>query len=177
MTIQEFALKPFKSSGETLNFDVTGKASRHGEWLTLTYEVLGELGQVAIPQSASPARQDHLWQTTCFECFLKPVGQAQYWEFNLSPSYGWNVYQFRDYRQGQTLADVSTLSFEVLSMPTVLQTVWRFDLSRLNLQTSTLMVAIATVIQFKGGPLTYWAITHPTTEPDFHHGGSFVITL
>ncbi|MEO1593412.1 MAG: DOMON-like domain-containing protein [Cyanobacteria bacterium J06632_22] len=179
MTIREFSLKPFKSCDATVGVDVTGRISRHNDRLMLTYEVLGHLGALVVPtRAAVPRRQDDLWQATCFECFLRPVSQSQYWEVNLSPSYCWNVYRFQAYRSGgQPETAVQALPFEVLSTSTALQTVWGFDLSVLGLAQQELAIAIATVLQVQDGPLTYWALSHPGPEPDFHHRDSFVMTL
>lgn len=179
MPIQEFSLKPFKFSPETLDLDVTGKVSRRGAQLSLNCELLGNLSDISIPEQKRPAgRADDLWQATCFECFIRPVTQSRYWEFNLSPSYCWNVYRFSHYRQGgQAEARVDGLSFEVLSTATVLQLAWTFDLTQLALAQVPIAVAIAAVIQSKSGQLSYWALTHPQSQPDFHHRGSFALTL
>ena len=176
MTIQEFSLKPFRSSQETVSTDITGKISRQAEHLSVTYELLGALPTVVVPQPVTPpTRQDNLWQTTCFECFLRPANGANYWEFNLSPSYAWNAYTFRDYRQDRHPSqEIESLPFQILQTPTVLQLVWSFDLSQVSLADQNLRVAIAAVVEFQNGPLTYWALTHPAADPDFHHRGSFM---
>jgi len=46
-------------------------------------------------------REDRLWEKTCFEFFIKMgTGRsAAYWEFNLSPNGGWNVFSLPGYRQ------------------------------------------------------------------------------
>ena len=41
-----------------------------------------------------------MWQTTCFELFLRPIDGAAYAEFNLSPSENWAAYDFAAYREG-----------------------------------------------------------------------------
>ncbi len=40
-----------------------------------------------------------------------------------------------------------------------------------------LKVAISTVIKLKDGKVTYWALTHPGAQADFHHCDSFIIEL
>jgi hypothetical protein len=40
-----------------------------------------------------------------------------------------------------------------------------------------LAVGIAAVIQLAGGDLTYWALTHPGPQPDFHRRDSFLVEL
>ena len=42
-----------------------------------------------IPPVAEPERTDELWKTTCFEAFLRPLGQRSYREWNFAPSGQW----------------------------------------------------------------------------------------
>ena len=51
-------------------------------------------------------RADELWQTTCFEAFLRPMGQTGYSEWNFAPSGEWASYAFTDYREGTAEAEV-----------------------------------------------------------------------
>ena len=39
------------------------------------------------------------------------------------------------------------------------------------------MVGIAAVIKLAGGGLTYWALTHPGPQADFHRRDSFLVEL
>ena len=40
-----------------------------------------------------------------------------------------------------------------------------------------LAVGIAAVIELAGGGLTYWALTHPGPQADFHRRDSFLVDL
>lgn len=53
-----------------------------------------------LPATVGPARADGLWQRTCFELFLRRVGEEGYCEFNFSPSGEWAAYRFDSYREG-----------------------------------------------------------------------------
>lgn len=43
-------------------------------------------------------RADELWQTTCFELFLRRPGEETYLEYNFAPSGQWAAYGFDAYR-------------------------------------------------------------------------------
>ena len=98
-----FSLIPFPPDQTLPQITITGHIERLASQLSLTWLVTGEIDQIAIPApNPLPTRQDHLWQTTCFEFFLGLADRPDYWEFNLSPSGHWNCYRFSDYRQGMT---------------------------------------------------------------------------
>jgi hypothetical protein len=42
---------------------------------------------------------------------------------------------------------------------------------------SPLRAGAAAVVEEKDGRLTYWALTHPSALPDFHHRLGFVLTV
>jgi hypothetical protein len=62
--------------------------------LSLWYVVQGDAERLVIPPAVEERRADNLWQTTCFELFLKPAEGASYLEFNFSPSGEWAAYAF-----------------------------------------------------------------------------------
>ena len=39
-----------------------------------------------LPEASDPRRADQLWQTTCFEAFLREQGAKAYREWNFAPS-------------------------------------------------------------------------------------------
>ncbi len=134
-----------------------------------------------------PQRRDGLWQHTCFEAFVGVLGSEAYWEFNLAPSGDWNVYRFAGYRDGQSpetaygplpltvigpraappAADCRLTAPRALleldlrcSLPPLLQ-------ERLQAG-SILELGLTAVLEGRDGELSYWALTHPGPEPDFH---------
>jgi hypothetical protein len=74
----------------------------------LRYMVQG-VDALSVPAFAGKGRGDDLWQTTCFELFLKESDGAGYREFNFSPSERWAAYRFEGYRSGKADADPHTL--------------------------------------------------------------------
>jgi hypothetical protein len=119
-----------------------------------------------------------LWRETCLELFLAPENVPHYWEVNLSPAGHWNVYGFRAYRQGlHEEPALTALPFTVTREPAALSLALELDMTGLIFPDQALELAIAAVIQAVDGSLTYWALAHPGSRPDFHRRDAFVITL
>lgn len=142
--------------------------------IELRFQLSGQLGKLRIPSLCEPARKDQLWQHTCFEAFIADDGATDYREFNFSPSSEWAAYRFSHYRQG--MAPEEAIQPEGLR---VLRTDRELTFeTRLPLRPAgALRLALAAVIESESGTLSYWALRHPAERPDFHHPGSFAITL
>ncbi|WP_299402271.1 DOMON-like domain-containing protein [Acaryochloris sp. IP29b_bin.148] len=172
-----FTLQPFASPHPDIT--ISGTLDRNGEQLAIAYTVSGHLEQVRIPSpSLSPTRQYNLWEATCLEFFLGLPNQPHYWEFNLSPAGDWNVFHLEDYRQNlrEALA-VDAVSLQVASDASRLTLSLRFNLADLMAPSQPLEVGICAVIQSAQGQLSYWALTHPGSEADFHRRESFILQI
>jgi hypothetical protein len=148
----------------------------------------------------SPRRRDGLWQHTCFEAFVGVLGSEAYWEFNLAPSGDWNVYRFAGYRERQVpeqsygalpltvmgpraappAADCrlvgprALLELEVCcQLPPPLQERLQETLQ----EGSTLELGLSAVLEGRDGELSYWALQHPGSEPDFHDRRGWLLRL
>jgi hypothetical protein len=178
MKSQTFVLQPF---GLVLPFSLTGTISRSGTQLTITYILAGPLPDLVIaPPADAPARQWVLWEHTCFEFFLALPGREFYWEFNLSPAGHWNLFQLTGYRQGiHEEPAIQTLPFTVQRRPEVLTLTLTLDidLAAIIAADQPLEAAVSTVLEPRNGPLSFWALTHPGPEPDFHNREGFLIKL
>jgi hypothetical protein len=179
MNWQSFALEPFLPGNLRLPFQITGRLARRGQALNIRYALRGPRSQAALPApAAAPARRHGLWQETCFEFFLGIKDAPGYWEFNLSPGGDWNVYRFRDYREG--LAEepaLTSLPFSVTAEENGIRLDLAVDLAAILPAARTLEVGLAAVIKLRDGALTYWALTHPGPRPDFHRRESFIAVL
>ena len=179
MNAQSFSLKAFPPTKSLSDLEISGSIARRSNTLAISYTLSGALTELNIPARADvPVRKHGLWEETCFECFLAVKNSPRYWEFNLSPAGHWNVYRFAAYRQGmQEETSFQALALSVESRGEALLFAVELGLDRIILTEQTLEVAVGTVIKYKEGKLTYWALTHPGPQPDFHRRDSFIITL
>jgi hypothetical protein len=148
--------------------------------LTLYYVVTGRIDALRLPQPASPARSDRLWQHTCFEAFLRAPPAEGYYEFNFAPSLAWSAYRFGAYRAG--MAEASELSEPQLLAQSSCER-YRFE-AALQLGAAPLLpsdaawrVGVSAVIEETSGGKSYWALAHPPGKPDFHHADCFALEL
>ena len=126
------------------------------------------------PQSAGPARADDLWRTTCFEAFLRIPGAGAYREWNFAPSGEWAAYDFAEYREGRSDADVAAPYIRMednliwwalgATIPVDADADWALGLSA--------------ILKEKDGTRSYWALAHPRGDkPDFHAPDCFAASL
>ena len=127
-----------------------------------------------IPEAAEPARVDGLWQTTCFEVFLRGPGKRKYREWNFAPSGEWAAYDFSGTRKGMTSADVASppyirmednFTWWALGATIAVEADRRWELG------------LAAVLEEKDGTKSYWALAHGADKPDFHRADCFVARL
>ncbi len=144
-------------------------------WLRLRWRIDGA-AQLVVPAFAGKGRADGLWKTTCFEAFLKPEGGEAYVELNLSPSERWAAYDFAAYREGMverafprepecTMRKGEQLAIFDAAVPMG------------GLPTLPVALGLSAVIEEEGGHISYWALAHPESKPDFHHASCFAATL
>lgn len=145
-----------------------------GGRLSVTYLLRGDIDGVLLPPPAAPARTDGLWRHSCFEIFLKGVGDV-YWEYNFAPSGQWASYRFARTREGmeawQEGAAPEVVGFRTASDAYELTATIELPVGL------PLTLALAAVIEQKDGALSYWALAHPGECPDFHHPGGFVLPI
>jgi hypothetical protein len=132
------------------------------------------MSRFKVPPETDPVRADDLWQTTCFEVFLRIPGAEAYREWNFAPSGQWVAYDFTSQREGRTNADVGepyvraedNLIWWALgaTIPVDAEAVWALGLSA--------------ILEEKDGTKSYWALAHPPGDkPDFHDPACFTAHL
>lgn len=155
--------------------DVEVRIAGNGR-LFLRYAVECDTGMLMLPEPTAPVRSDRLWQTTCFELFIRRPDSERYFEYNFSPSTEWALYRFSDYRKGMAeemtarpriTCDYSESHFALNA---------EFDLPD-GLRTGSLLLGLAAVIEECEGTKSYWALAHPPGNPDFHHKDCFALNL
>lgn len=153
---------------------------KHGRLLALTYLLHGVIDQLRIPPYRSARRVDGLWQHTCFEAFIRAKDDAEYYEFNFSPSGEWAAYGFRDYRDVEAI-DVDGLEPKIAvqrnSENLELNAVIHSDRLPGLGPDVCLSLGLSAVIEDLSGSLSYWALKHPPGKPDFHHADAFALEL
>lgn len=179
MIEQIYALTPFPDTGIPA-IEITAHVHRENGLLHIQYALSGETEKIHLPENAgAPGRRDSLWSSTCFEFFLALPGDPRYWEFNLSPSGDWNIYQMDAYRRVGFREEMSLGRLQVAAKRNArsIRLDAAVDLSPLIARAQRLELGIASVIQGLDQHKTYWAVAHPHPEPDFHVRDSFIIQL
>lgn len=123
-----------------------------------------------IPEAAEACRTDELWQTTCFEAFLQPVGEDGYREWNFAPSGQWAAYDFSAYRAD--MVDAQALSPPYIRMEDNF-TWWSLGASIAVSADTSWQLGLSCVLEEANGNKSYWALAHLSDKPDFHAPGCF----
>ncbi|MCM1985018.1 DOMON-like domain-containing protein [Lyngbya confervoides] len=155
---------------------ITATVKRQRSLLRISFELTGAIAALALPQRHPLSqRRHHLWQHSCFECFVRPQAADRYWEVNVSPTGDWNRYAFSSYRAGMTPCPaVTDLPVQIKRTTHHYHLSYAVDLTAIAPPTQPLDLAIATVLETQTGLLSYWALTHPSATADFHHPDSFL---
>ncbi len=174
------ALTPHPSTPDDAR-RVSALAERTGDGeLRLRYLLHGTLDGMRLPPLGALRRGDRLWEHTCAEAFVAAEGVCGYVELNVSPSRAWAAYAFTAYREPAPLAtrplapqvvvrrERDAVALDVL--------VALADLSS-SYRETVLRVGLAVVIEATDGRLSYWALRHPSAQPDFHHADGFALRL
>ena len=148
--------------------------------LTVTYTLGGVVDQLRIPAYRSARRLDDLWRHTCFELFVGAKNDAEYYEFNFSPSGEWAAYGFRDYRDGGPFNSDGIepkIAVQRDARTLELNAVVRLDCLPGIHSGISLSLGLSAVIEDCNGSLSYWALKHPPGKPDFHHSDNFTLQI
>jgi hypothetical protein len=148
--------------------------------LVVAYAVRGDLSRMEIPPPRATRRADRLWEHTCFEAFVAGVNDPAYYEFNFAPSTEWAVYFFERYRERcESHESDAPPRLTVRTGENRLEIEATIDLHSLAeiWPAPPLRVALAAVVEEKGGALSYWALKHPVGKPDFHHPDGFALEI
>ena len=128
-----------------------------------------------IPKLSEPWRADNLWETTCFEAFLKAVGQDSYREWNFAPTGNWAAYDFSRYREGRSRADVGSPPY--IRMEDNF-TWWTVGATIADDADTQWQLGLSAILEEKDGTKSYWALAYPPGDkPDFHAADCFAAKL
>jgi hypothetical protein len=131
-------------------------------------------GRFVIPEPAEPVRAEDLWQTTCFEAFLRIPGADAYREWNFAPSGKWAAYDFTSHREGRSDADVAAPYIRVEDNLTW----WALGATIAVDAGAVWALGLSAILEEKDGTKSYWALAHPPGgKPDFHAADCFAASL
>jgi hypothetical protein len=127
-----------------------------------------------IPEPTEPARAEDLWETTCFEAFLRIPEADAYREWNFAPSGEWAAYDFASHREGRTDAEVAPPYIRVEDNLT-----WWALGATIAVDADTVWaLGLSAVLEEQDGTKSYWALAHPPGDkPDFHDPACFAAHL
>jgi hypothetical protein len=148
---------------------------RAGGWLIVRFHVEGDLAGVVWPPFDGPGdRGDGLWQHSCFEAFVGPVGEAGYCELNFATSMKWAAYRFDGYRAG--MRDIESVKNSGHWSPGAGEAAMHFQLPELSAPDEW-RLGLSAVIEAVDRSKSYWALAHAPGKPDFHNADCFVARL
>lgn len=142
----------------------------------LLFSVRAPLGSLRVPASSAPKFTDGLWHHTCGELFVAQAGEPGYREYNFSPSGEWAAYDFSDYRKPRLTgsADFTAPAPEISVKQGDAGFFLCVDLPPGTIvHAASLQLAVTMVLEASDGHLSYWALSHPAAQPDFHHRDGF----
>ena len=154
-------------------YDPTGR-------IHFDYALHGDIAALKLAARTEPARVDELWQSTCFEAFLGLPDSEIYFEFNFSPSGLWAAYRFERFREERSAPPLSpapaidlrrTQDALLLSAHVDIRKWRELDMA------AYLDCGLTAVIETEEGELSYWALAHPESRPDFHNRDCFTYRL
>jgi len=127
-----------------------------------------------IAEPKEPDRADGLWQTTCFEAFLRAEDEEAYREWNFAPSGQWAVYDFSGYRADMSNAELTSPPY--IRMEDNL-TWWALGATIGVDAAPTWALGLSAILEERGGTKSYWSLAHSSDKPDFHAADCFAARL
>lgn len=171
----KFTLVPFDTTSAP-NITIETELNTTHESVFISYKVQGDLASIDLgPGVPNHARVIKLWEKSCFELFIKN-SKDNYIEFNFSPEFEWNCFYFE--KKGDALAEyarMNCLKTDILLSLEVFHLIVEIDKSKFpeGFFAGDLSAGITSVIKEKSGKMSYWALSHNDTRPNFHHFDSF----
>jgi hypothetical protein len=153
---------------------------RSDDSIMFDFALRGDMAGIVLGDELPQLRCDRLWETTCFEAFLRPAGSEAYFELNFAPTTQWAAYRFDSYRVGMSAAPIKPdFGTFLLEDDGIFEAMPRFHFPDLPELGPGLQVrlGLAAVIEEVNGNKSYWALAHPEGPPDFHHDACFAATL
>lgn len=173
-------LKPFSPPKD--NLALKSRAWVELGVLKVAFELTGNIKKILISNPEQlPSRVIGLWESTCFEMFIKNKKLDEYFEFNCSSANNWNVFHFQKPRSAlKEYLSVANLASSTVKKEDALTLSFWIDLKKFPgsfWQEGQMNLGLTSVLESVSGELSYWALEHLDTKPNFHHGNSFTFQL
>ncbi len=172
----KFSLTPFKKEGAP-TITIASEFNNTEECIYISYKLQGNLPALDLGTGTPKhARVIKLWEKSCFELFIKNEKNS-YMEFNFSPDFEWNAFYFE--KKGDALSEYAPMDkveFDILLSMDVFHLIVKIDKSKFpeGFFKGEMSAGITSVIKTKAGDLSYWALSHHDTRPNFHDFRSFL---
>lgn len=172
-----FSLIPFaKETAPNITIETEFNSSSESIFISFRIKKGVDLIDLGHP-TPNKERLIKLWEKTCFECFIRNSAD-QYVEFNFSPNFEWNCFYFE--KKGNPLTELSSMlrpETEILLSADhffiFVDIKKEFFPKNFFDNNGQLSVGLTSVIKEKTGRLSYWALSHADSKPNFHHFDSF----
>ncbi len=172
----KFSLIPYNpTSAPAVSID--SELNTNQDSIFISYKLTGNLSSIDLGKdSPNHARVIKLWEKTCFELFIKNQKDS-YVEFNFSPEFEWNAFYF--VKKGDSLTEyarIDAVKIDILASLEVFHLIVEIDKKKFPdgfFDGNELSAGITGVIKEKSGNLSYWALSHEDTRPNFHDFRSF----
>lgn len=173
--MSKYTLRPFENA--SYPFQIDSELNQTADSVFISYKVTGELASIDLEDGhPKRARVIKLWEKTCFELFLKNSA-GSYMEFNFSPVFEWNAFYFE--KKGDSLKEfvgIAGVSIDILLSQDVFHLI--VEIAKKDFPEGffhgSLEGQITSVIKEKNNHLSYWALNHTDTRPNFHDFRSFI---
>lgn len=170
------SLKPFNKTPQTESITLQGEITPlSNNRLLVKFKLSGQLNKILWPKpTAQIHREDGLWKHTCLEAFLGTgaTPRSPYLEVNCAPNGNWNAYSFSSYREGM-IPSVETRVRLQHHEPEQQEALFEIEIDSKKPFDFTCL-GLTAVIEFTDGSLSYWSLSHPGSDPDFHNKDGWI---
>lgn len=178
--MSKYLLKPFYHQDHC--FQVYASPVKHGQFLLMEFMVEGQLDRLFLPRykpENSNKRVIGLWESTCFEFFIKHKDREDYLEFNLSSDHHWNAFYFKYIRdQVKEFEPIDTIHVHSKREKWGLEITCKVDLTKFPdhfWESGNMRMGITAITEDKLQKKEYWALNHLDENPYFHNPHTFLV--
>ncbi|SME97489.1 hypothetical protein [Pseudobacteriovorax antillogorgiicola] len=166
----KFDLQAFHTPSQ---FRVGGAVELQDSECLLNLDIRGPVATLdwERPDDRRQAFITDLWRGTCFELFFQ-AEDGRYWEWNIAPHGAWACFSFSSYRT--KTGDLRDIEHPRLQIQKVRDR-WQIAIKLCPTLPVKLChrLGISSVLRH-GTTTEYFALSHPSSQPDFHDPRSFV---